>query len=193
MADLRYTNNMFDTKPYESRMQQALAHFEEELKKIRTGRAHPGMLEGIMVEAYGSRMPLNQVANVLAPEAQLLQVTPFDPSNLQAIAKAIRDDQNLGLNPSDDGRVVRVPIPQLTTERRQQIAKQLGDKVEECRIALRSVRHDALKDAKAKKDSKELSEDDYKRAEKTLDGLMSDMQVNLESLSKTKEKEIMTI
>src|SRR5687768_2635560 len=154
MADLRYTNNMFDTKPYEARMQQALAHFEDELNKIRTGRAHPGMLEGVMVEAYGAKMPLNQVANVLAPEAQLLQVTPFDPTNIQAIAKAIRDDQNLGLNPSDDGRVVRVPIPQLTTERRQQIAKQLGDKVEDCRIALRAVRHDALKDAKAKKDAK---------------------------------------
>lgn len=184
---------MFDTKPYEARMQQAMSHFEDELKKIRTGRAHPAMLDAVMVEAYGTRMPINQVANVVAVEAQLLQVTPFDQGTLKSIASAIRDDQTLGLNPSDDGRVVRVPIPPLTTERRQQIAKQLGDKVEECRIALRNVRHDALRDAKAKKDSKELSEDDVKRVEKNFDALMTAFQTKLDSATKAKETEIMTI
>lgn len=184
---------MFDTKPYETRMQQAFGHFEDELKKVRTGRAHPGMLDGVMVEAYGTRMPINQVGNVVAVEAQLLQITPFDQNNLKAIASAIRDDQTLGLNPSDDGRVVRVPIPALTTERRQQIAKQLGDKAEECRIALRAVRHDALKDAKAKKDARELGEDDVKRIEKILDGLMGDFQSRIDGASKAKEAEIMTL
>jgi ribosome recycling factor len=184
---------MFDTKPYEQRMQQALDHFAEELKKVRTGRAHPSMLDGVMVEAYGNHMPMMQVASITVPESQQLAVTPFDPSNLQAIAKAIREDQSLGLNPSDDGRVVRVPIPPLTTERRQQIVKHIGDKVEECRIALRNVRHDALKDAKAKKDAKELSEDDLKRVEKGLDGTMADLQAKLDSLTKAKEQEIMTI
>jgi ribosome recycling factor len=184
---------MFDTKSYETRMQTALTHFEDELKKVRTGRAHPSMLDGVMVEAYGTRMPINQVANVVVADAQLLQVTPFDQTNLKHIATAIRDDQTLGLNPSDDGRVVRVPIPALTTERRRQIAKQLGDKIEECRIALRNVRHDALKDAKAKKDAKELGEDDLKRVEKVLDGEMGDFQARLDKLAKTKETEIMTI
>jgi ribosome recycling factor len=184
---------MFDTKSYEQRMQQALDHFGEELKKVRTGRAHPSMLDSVSVEAYGSQMPLVQVASVTVPEPQQLAVTPFDPSNLQAIAKAIREDQSMGLNPSDDGRVVRVPIPPLTTERRQQIVKHLGDKAEECRIALRNVRHDALKDAKAKKDAKELSEDDLKRIEKGLDGTMADMQSQLEGLMKAKEQEIMTV
>jgi ribosome recycling factor len=184
---------MFDTKPYQSRMDQAIHRFEEELKKIRTGRANPGMLEGIMVEAYGAKMPLIQVATVVVPEPQLLQINPFDPSNLQAIVAAIREDHTLGLNPSDDGRVVRVPIPALTTERRQQIVKQLGEKVEECRIALRNIRHDALKDAKNKKDAKELSEDDVKRAEKALDSVMSDVQAKLDATAKAKEQDIMTL
>jgi len=184
---------MFDTKSYEDRMSLALAHFEDEIKKIRTGRANPGMLDGIVVEAYGAKMPLLQTATINVPEPQLLQITPFDPSNLQAIAKAIRDDQSLGFNPSDDGRVVRITIPALTSERRQQIAKQLGDKVEDCRIALRNVRHDALKDAKVKKDAKELSEDDIKRVEKALDDAMRGSQNKLDTLAKTKEQEILTI
>lgn len=184
---------MFDSQVYTQRMSQAVARFEEEIKKIRTGRANAGMLDGIFVEAYGSRMPLIQTATITVPEPQLLQITPFDPTNLQGIVKAIRDDQSLGFNPSDDGRVVRVPIPQLTTERRQQLVKQLGEKVEDCRIALRNVRHDALKDAKAKKDAKELSEDDVKRAEKSLDDEMKNVQSKLESIAKAKEQEIMTI
>lgn len=184
---------MFDTKPFEGRMQQAFVHFEEELKKIRTGRAHSSMLDGVMVEVYGTRMPINQVGNVVAVEAQLLQVTPFDPSTIKNIVSAIRDDQTLGLNPGDDGRVVRVPIPPLTTERRQQIAKQLGEKVEECRIALRNVRHDALREAKAKKDAKELSEDDLKRIEKGLDSSIANFQTKLDTAAKAKETEIMTV
>lgn len=184
---------MFDTKPFETRMDQALEHFEGELKKIRTGRAHPSMLDGVTVEVYGSKMPLNQVANVVAAEPQLLQVSPFDQSNVKAVAAAIRDDQGLGFNPSDDGRVVRVPVPPLTTERRQQLVKQLGEKIEECRIALRNIRHDALKDAKAKKEAKELSEDDVKRAEKLLDGLMSGYQAKLDGTAKAKEQEVMTL
>jgi ribosome recycling factor len=184
---------MFDTKPIEARMQQALAHFEDELKKIRTGRAHPGMLDGVTVEAYGTKMPLIQVASITVPEPQLLQVSPFDQANVQAVAEAIRNDQALGLNPTDDGRIVRVPIPQLTTERRQQIVKQMGEKVEECRVAMRNIRHDALKDAKGKKDSKEISGDDLKRVEKSLDGLMNDFQNKIDSVSKAKDQEVMTI
>jgi ribosome recycling factor len=184
---------MFDTKSYEDRMAQAIAHFEDELKKIRTGRAHPGMLDGIFVEAYGTKMPLNQVANVTAPEPQLLQVSPFDPSTVQSVSEAIRNDQGLGFNPSDDGRIVRVPVPALTEERRKQLVKLLGDKVEDCRIAIRNIRHDALKDAKAKKDSKELSEDDLKRVEKTLDAAMVEKQSAIEAITKAKEQEILTI
>lgn len=184
---------MFDTNSYNEKMTLALMHFEDELKKVRTGRAHPGMLDSIHIEAYGQSMPLNQVANVTAPEPQLLQITPFDPSNLQAISAAIRADQSLGFNPSDDGRVVRVPVPALTEERRRQIVKQTGEKVEEARIALRNIRQDALKEAKRKKDAKELSEDDVKRIEKDIDKLMIDYQEKIEAAFKAKEKEILTI
>lgn len=184
---------MFDTDPYELKMTGALEHFEEELRKVRTGRSHPSMLDGIKVEAYGVPTPLNQVANITAPEPQMLQVTPFDPSNVQPIAAAIRADQSLGFNPSDDGRIIRVPIPPLTEERRKQLVKQTSDKVEETRIALRNVRQDALKDAKRKKDAKELSEDDVKRVEKEIDKLMSDYQAQIEAVFSAKEKDILTI
>lgn len=184
---------MFDTDTYELKMEGALEHFEEELKKVRTGRAHPSMLDSIKVEVYGTQMPLNQAANVTAPEPQLLQVTPFDPSNLQTIAAAIRSDQSLGFNPSDDGRLVRVPVPPLTEERRRQLVKQTSEKVEEARIALRNVRQDALKEAKRKKDTKELSEDDVKHIEKEVDRLMAAYQEKIEQAFKSKEKDILTI
>jgi ribosome recycling factor len=184
---------MFDIAAYKEKMNLALTHFEDELKKVRTGRAHSGMLDSIQVEAYGQKMPLNQVANVTAPEPQLLQVTPFDPSNLQAIAGAIREDQSLGFNPSDDGRIVRVPVPALTEERRKLLVKQTGEKGEEARIALRNIRQDGLKDAKRKKDAKELSEDDVKLIEKEFDKLMSDFQEKIETAFRTKEKDILTI
>jgi ribosome recycling factor len=184
---------MFSTDSYEEKMTLALVHFEDELKKVRTGRSHPSMLDGVFVEVYGQKMPLNQVANITAPEPQLLQITPFDPSNVQAIAGAIRADQSLGFNPSDDGRIVRVPVPSLTEERRRQLVKQTGEKVEEARIALRNIRQDGLKEVKRKKDAKELSEDDVKRVEKEFDKLMADYQEKIEATFKAKEKDILTI
>lgn len=184
---------MFDTKIYEDKFKQAVNHFEEELKKVRTGRAHPDMLNGIKAEVYGAPLPLNQVANVTAPEAQLLQITPFDPSNIQAIVSAIREDQSLGLNPSDDGRMIRIPVPALTEERRRALVKQTGQKVEDARIVLRTVRQDALKDAKNRKDQKELSEDDIKRITKNIDDSVASYNKQIEDIFKLKEKEILTI
>jgi ribosome recycling factor len=183
---------MFDTKQYENKMQAALDHFEHELTKVRTGRAHPDMLGSVVVDAYGSSMPLNQVANVTTPEAQQLLVSPFDPGNVKAIADAIRTS-NLGFNPSDDGRVVRVPIPPLTEERRRDMVKLLGDKVEDCRIAMRNVRQDALKDAKRMKDAKELSEEDMKQIEKGIDDDMKTFQAKIDEIFKSKEQEVMTL
>ena len=182
-----------DTKQYEDKMKQAVEFFNEDIKKVRTGRAHPRMLDVVMVTAYGSPMPLIQVANVTAPEAQLLQITPFDPNNLQAIAGAIRDNPTLGLNPSDDGRVVRVPIPALNEERRREYVKVLNGKVEDAMVRLRGIRHDAM-DAisKAKKD-KEIGEDDAKRLEKQVDDLMNKTRSEIEASAKAKEAEIMTV
>jgi ribosome recycling factor len=138
-------------------------------------------------------MPLNQVATVTTPEAQLIQITPFDPTNIQAIASAIRDNPNLGLNPSDDGRVVRVPIPALTEDRRRDIVKQLGSKQEEAMVALRNIRRDALDTVdKAKKD-KEIGEDDAKRLQGQVEDALKAAAAQIEAASKAKETEIMTV
>jgi len=182
-----------DVKQYEEKMKLALEHFREELKKVRTGRASASMLDGVMVTAYGTQMPLNQVANVTAPEAQLIQITPFDPSNIQAIASAIRDNPTLGLNPSDDGRVVRVPIPALTEERRREYVKSLGGKVEDCMVTLRSIRHDAMDAVSNAKKDKQIGEDDAKRLEKQVDDAMGRVKTEVDAASKAKETEIMTI
>jgi ribosome recycling factor len=182
-----------DIRQYEEKMKQAVAHFGEELKKVRTGRASASMLDGVTVTAYGTQMPLNQVANVTAPEAQLIQITPFDPGNIQAIASAIRDNPTLGLNPSDDGRVVRVPIPALTEERRREYVKNLGGKVEDAMVALRSVRHDAMDAVSAAKKDKQIGEDDAKRLEKQVDEAMNRAKSDIEAAAKAKETEIMTI
>jgi ribosome recycling factor len=182
-----------DIRQYEDKMKQALEHFQTELKKVRTGRAHSSMLDGIVVMAYGQPMPLNQLANITAPEAQLLQVTPFDPSTIQAIASAIRDNPTLGLNPMDDGRVVRIPVPTLTEDRRREFVKLLGGKVEDCMIALRGIRHDAIDAVAAAKKDKAVGEDDAKRLEKQVDEAMNKAKSEAEAAAKAKESEIMTI
>lgn len=176
-----------------SGIDKAVSYFEEELKKLRTGRAHPGMLDGITVEAYGQQMPLIQLATITAPESQLLQISPFDPNNLQAISDAIRANETLGMNPMDDGRIVRVPIPPLTEERRHQIVKQLGEKVEDCMIAIRGARHDTLKEVEQAKKNKEISEDDYNRIGKQIDEIMAKTKNNVESIAKNKQEEILKV
>lgn len=181
---------MFDTKEERGKMEAVVERFTNEMKKVRTGRAHPDMISGVKVEAYGQFMPLNQVANVTAADATLLVVTPFDPANIQAIAAAIRADQALGLNPSDDGRVVRVPIPALTEERRKEIAKTASAKVEEAKVGIRKIRDEARKDVKA---NEELSEDVKKRAEKEIDDLTKEFTDKIEAEFKAKSDEIMKI
>lgn len=176
-----------------TKLAQASDHFRQELGKIRTGRAHPAMLDGIKVEVYGQTMPLKAVASITAPEAQLLQVTPFDPNNLQAISEAIREDQGLGLNPADDGRVVRVQIPPLTTETRQQMVKILGQKVEDCFITARQIRHEAFKKAETAEKDKQIGKDETARIEKQVDELLAAQKAEVEGLAKAKEQEIMTV
>ncbi|MGH7195705.1 MAG: ribosome recycling factor [Candidatus Saccharimonadales bacterium] len=179
-----------DTK---KKLESASEHFSQELKKIRTGRASVSMLDGVMVEAYGSPMPLNQVASISTPEAQLIQVSPFDPNNLAAISGAIRDNQSLGLNPSDDGRIVRVPVPPLTEERRREIAKQLGEKLEDCFVSMRNARHEALRTADSAKKAKAMTEDDQKLIEKQIDEAMNQQKQSVETQAKAKQQAIMTV
>lgn len=181
---------MFDISEDRKKMEGAVERFKEAMKKVRTGRAHPDMLSGIKVEAYGQFMPINQVSNITAADATLLVVTPFDPSNIQTISSAIRADQSLGLNPADDGRVIRVPIPALTEERRKEIVKSASAKVEEAKVAIRNVREDARK---AVKNAEDLGEDAKKRAEKEIDDLTKEFTEKIESEFKIKSDEIMKL
>lgn len=176
-----------------SKLDHALEHFKEELKKLRTGRAHPSMLDNIMVEAYGQKMPLKAVGSIAAPEATMLQITPFDPNNLQAIADSIREDQSLGLSPTDDGRVVRINIPPLTTETRAAMVKNIGQKVEECMITSRQIRHDTLRRAEQAEKDKEIGKDERFHFEKQIDDLLAKQKAEVDQLAAAKEKELMTI
>ena len=180
---------MFDTKDEKRKMDEVLERFDGEMKKVRTGRAHPDMLASVKVEAYGQWMPLNQVANVTIGDATMLVITPFDPTNIANIESAIRADSTLGLNPSDDGRIIRVPIPLLTEERRKEIVKTASAKVEEAKVSIRNIREDARKDIKAL----ELPEDAKKRAEKEIDDLTKEYTDKIDSAFKAKEAEIMKI
>ncbi len=180
---------MFDTQEEKQAMEKVLERFRDAMKKVRTGRAHPDMLSGVKVEAYGQFMPLNQTANITVSDATMLLITPFDPANIGAIESAIRADSTLGLNPSDDGRVIRVPIPPLTEERRKEIVKTVSERVEEAKIGIRNVREDARKDIKEAK----LPEDETRRAEKSIDELTKEYTDKIDAEFKAKEAEIMKI
>ena len=168
-------------KKLEEGLKSSLDHFEQEMKKLRTGRAHPGMLDGIVIEAYGTEMPLIQVGTITAPEPQLLQITPFDPNNLEAISAAIRKNQSLDMNPMDDGKVVR------------DIVKILNSKVEDTMISMRNVRHDAMKELDEAKKNKEIGDDEHNRFTKQVDEKMAEFKTKVESAAKIKEAEILKI
>src|SRR6476661_8124548 len=175
-----------------TRMDKAVDDFRKALVGTRTGRASVHMLDGVNVEAYGSQMPLNQVATVHSPEPQLITVQPYDPSQLAAIEKAIRSAE-LGLNPMNDGKMIRVPVPALTQERRQEMVKHLHKVLEEHRTAVRNIRregNDAIK--KALKDKK-ITEDDEKRSLEEIQRLTDDEIKKMEEMSKAKEREVLEL
>ena len=175
------------------KMEKALGHFAEDLKSLRTGRASTAMLDGVMVEMYGVVQPLKAVASVNAPDGRTLAVTPWDKSQLGVIEKAIREHQSLGLNPSNDGSVVRMNIPPLTEERRREIVKSLGGKVEDCRIVLRNIRHEVLNEVKRLEKSKEATSDDVKFAETELNKKIDQFQRRIDEIEAAKTKEIMEV
>ncbi len=174
-------------------LELAKDHFEGELKKLRTGRAHPSMVEDLFAEAYGTPMQLKALATITTPEPQQILISPFDPTTIQAIVQSIRANEGLGFNPVDDGRIIRIQIPALTEERRMQIAKQLGQKQEEAFIGMRKARHESM-DAvdKAKKD-KIIGEDDAVRLQKQIDELVNKCKADIETAAKDKEAEIMKV
>ncbi|HEV2349660.1 MAG TPA: ribosome recycling factor [Terriglobia bacterium] len=174
------------------RMGKALEDFRHELATVRTGRASTALLETIKVEYYGTPTPLNQVATLGVPEPSLLTVQPWDATLMAAIEKAIRSS-DLGLNPMNDGKILRVPIPPLTEERRKELVKHLHRVLEDHRTAVRNIRRDANEAMKKLLKDKKISEDDEKRGLDEVQKLTDDFMTKLEEQGKSKEKEIMEI
>lgn len=175
------------------KMDKAIEHYNEAVKALRTGRAQASMLDGVIVQYYGVPQPLKSLAQVTAPDARSLAVTPWDKGALASVEKALREDQSLGLNPTNDGQVIRIAIPPLTEERRRDIVKALGGKSEECRIALRNVRHDVLNEVKRMEKAKEATVDDVKFTETELNKKIDQYQKRLLELEAAKTKEIMEV
>ncbi len=175
-----------------TRMEKSVEDFRQEMAALRTGRANVHMLDGVQVDAYGSMMPLNQVATVHAAEAQLITVQTFDPTLLNTVDKAIRA-AGLGLNPMNDGKLIRVPVPALTEERRKDMVKQLHKALEEHRTAIRNVRRDGVDAIKKATKDKKITEDDEKRSLDEMQKLTDDEIKKMEEMSKAKEKEIMSV
>ena len=175
-----------------TRMDKAVEDFRKEMTSTRTGRASVHMLDGVTVEAYGSQMPLNQLANVSAPEPQLITVQPWDVSLIGAIEKAIRSG-DLGLNPMNDGKLVRVPVPALTEDRRKEMVKHLHKVLEEHRTAVRNIRRDGNDSIKKAMKDKKITEDEERGAMEQMQKLTDDEIKKMEELSKGKEKEVMSV
>ncbi len=180
----------YDKADLERRMHGAVESLKSDLAGLRTGRAHTALLDPVTVEVYGSHMPLNQVASVSAPEARMLTVQVWDKSNVGPVDKAIRS-AGLGLNPIVDGQVLRLPIPEMTQERRKELSKLAGKYAEAARIAVRNVRRDGMDNLKADENKKEISEDERKRHETEVQKLTDATIAELDAAATAKEKEIL--
>ena len=181
----------YDKSDIERRMQGAVDSLKGDLSGLRTGRANTALLDPVMVEVYGSMMPLNQVATVSAPEPRLLSVQVWDRANVIPVEKGIAH-ANLGLNPSIDGQTLRLPIPDLTEERRKELAKLAGKYAENAKIAIRNVRRDGMEALKDDEKKKDISEDDRKRGEDEVQKLTDKYVALAEEAAAAKEKEIRT-
>lgn len=180
----------YDKADLERRMRGAIDSLKHDLSGLRTGRANTALLEPITVTVYGSSMPITSVATISAPEPRMLSVQVWDKSNIGPVEKAIRS-AGLGLNPINDGNTLRLPIPDLTEERRKELAKLAGSYAEKARIAIRNVRRDGIENLKADEKKKEISEDDRKRGETEVQKLTDDMIKALDEVFASKEKEIL--
>ena len=181
----------YDKADIERRMKGAVDALKSDLQGLRTGRANTSLLDPVVVEVYGSMMPLSQVATVSAPEPRMLSVQVWDKSNITPVEKGIAH-ANLGLNPIIDGQTLRLPIPDLTQERRKELAKLAGQYAEKAKIAIRNVRRDAMESLKVDEKKKEISEDDRKRSEEVVQKLTDQFVKETDEAAAKKEQEILT-
>ena len=180
------------TDIYEEKMKKTIASLESDYATIRAGRANPHVLDKITVDYYGTPTPINQVGNITVPEARLIQIQPWDASLLKAIDKAIAAS-DLGINPSNDGKVIRLIFPELTEERRKELTKDVNKKAEGAKVAVRNIRRDAIDTFKKQQKKSELSEDEYKVIEDKIQKLTDKYVAEIDKRAETKSKEIMTV
>ena len=183
---------MTDTKTFEARMKKTISVLEEDFDTVRVGRANPRVLDKVLVNYYGSEVPISQVGNITVPEARLLQISPWEANMLKEIEKAIQSS-DLGLNPSNDGKVIRLSFPELTEERRKQLTKEVKKKGEDAKVAIRNVRRDAMEAFKKSEKKGDLTEDDLKDLEKKTQDLTDKYIAELDKKVEAKNKEIMTV
>jgi ribosome recycling factor len=179
-------------KEAETRMDGAIQALEDDLAGIRTGRAHPGLVEKLNVEYYGAPTPLIQLASISVPEPRSLLIRPFDVSSLKAIERSIMTS-DLGLTPNNDGKAIRLNLPPLTEERRMDLGRLVKNRVEEARIAVRNVRRDSIKDLREFENEKMISEDDLKRGEEKLQEITDEKIEDINSIGERKETEILEV
>ncbi len=176
----------------DDRMEKAIDALKKELASVRTGRANTGLVDHIQVEYYGTMTPLNQIAGVSVPEARLIVINPWDKQALSAIEKAILK-ANLGLTPSNDGKIIRLAIPQLTEERRKELVKLVGKRVEDGRVEVRNIRRDAIDEMRSLEKSKQISEDDLRRGQDQIQKLTDGYIAQIAEIAKHKEAELMQV
>jgi len=184
--------NFMNLNSFEDRMKKTVTVLEDEFQAIRVGRANPRVLDRITVDYFGTETPLNQVGNVSVPEPRMLQIAPWDASTLKVIEKAIQAS-DLGINPSNDGKVIRIVFPELTEERRKDLTKEVKKKGEDAKVAIRNIRRDANEATKKAEKAKEITEDDLKRLEKDSQTLTDKYIAELDKKVEAKSKEIMTV
>jgi ribosome recycling factor len=176
----------------ELKMKKSIEAIQKELTSIRTGHASPTLIEHLRVDYAGTVLPLNQLASITAPQANLLVVQPWDKGSMSSIEKAIQKSE-LGLNPINDGRVIRITIPSLNEERRQELLKIVHRRIEEGKVAIRNERRDALEKLKSQEKEKEISQDEHKLLQSQLQKITDAYTVNMEKIGKDKEKEVMAV
>ena len=181
-----------DMKPYSSRMDKTIRSLGEDFASVRAGRANAAVLDRISVEYYGQDTPINQIGSITSPDARTLVIEPWDRTMLKKIEKAIQVS-DLGINPQNDGRVIRLVFPQLTEERRKDLTKQVKKYGEEAKVAVRNIRRDAMDSIKGMKKKSEITEDEQKTAEKDLQKVTDDYVKKIDDLTAKKEKELMEI
>ena len=181
-----------NTKQFEDRMKKSVESFETELNTIRVGRANPHVLDKLTVSYFGTETPLNQVGNISVPEARMLVIQPWDASLLKLIEKAIQAS-DLGINPTNDGKVIRLVFPELTQERRTSLAKEVKKKAEEFKVAVRNIRRDGMETLKKMEKKGDLTEDDLDEAEEELQKLTDKYVVEIDKRYEAKNKEILSI